>query len=242
MNVRHILPLLLLTVLCFTASAHAIELVPHQATYTAKIKKGISIKGNAVRELKQLDNGQWLYRFDVESFIADIDESAILAWQDDQVIPYTYNYKLSAFLAKDRKRQVLFDWDKKRATNPLKKKGWIIDSIPKNTLDRLSYQLQLGMDLQAGKQEMVYQIAHKGSLRESRFKVTGEETIQTKLGSVDSILVKKIRDKSSKRKTSLWFSKKHPLLLLRMTQIEKDGEEYEINLQQATIGGVAVTL
>ena len=59
--------------------SQASELVAHKASYTAKIKKGLSIKGKAVRELKKSANGQWLYSFNVHSFVADIDESTLLS-------------------------------------------------------------------------------------------------------------------------------------------------------------------
>ncbi len=222
-------------------TSQASELVPHKASYTAKIKKGISIEGEAVRELKKSQNGQWLYSFNVKSFIADIDESTLLSWHDNQVVPHLYNYKLSAILARDKLKKVNFDWSKMTAINPLKKKGWAITNIPSNTLDRLSYQLQLGMDLQSGKQEMLYHVAHKGKLRENHFIVTGEEKINTAFGIIQSISVEKVRDKAKKRKTNLWLSKQYPFLLLKMVQVEKDGEQYEINIIQASIEGKNIT-
>ena len=238
-----ILKLSLISYLLFGISftSQATELVPHKASYSAKIKKGMSIKGKAVRELKKSQNGQWLYSFNVRSFVADIDESTLLSWLDNQVVPHLYNYKLSAFLAHDRLKKVNFDWSKMIAINPLKKKGWTITNIPSDTLDRLSFQLQLGMDLQSGKQEMFYPVADKGKLRENHFRVTGEEEINTAFGTIQSITVEKVRDKSKKRKTNMWFSKQYPLLLLKMVQVEKDGQQYEINITQASIDGKNIT-
>jgi len=227
----------ILLLLCFSLPSIANELVPHTASYTAKIKKGISIKGQAIRELKRSSDGQWLYSFNVDSFVADINESTLLSWDDQHVIPKVYQYKLSVFLARDKKKEVHFDWKTMSAINPIKKSGWSIKNIPIHTLDRLSYQLQLGMDLQSGKKEMFYRVAHKGKLRENQFKVTGEEKINTTLGFVDSITVIKVREKSKKRKTHMWFSKQYPLLLLKMIQVEKNGDEYEININHAVIDG-----
>ena len=241
MNTIFKLCLILFLLLGSSFTSQAVELVPHKASYSAKIKKGMSVKGKAVRELKQLENGQWLYSFKVRSFVADIDESTLLSWHDDQVFPHLYNYKLSAFLTQDRRKKVNFDWSKFTAINPLKEKGWIITNIPEKTIDKLSYQLQLGMDLQSGKQEVLYQVADKGKLRPNHFIVTGEEEINTVFGTVRSITVKKVREKSKKRKTNLWFSKQYPLLLLKMVQVEKDGQQYEINITQASIDGKNIT-
>ena len=241
MNTILKLSLILSLLFGISFTSQATELVPHKASYSAKIQKGMSIKGKAVRELKKSQNGQWLYSFDVKSFVADIDESTLLSWHDNQVVPHLYNYKLSAFLTSDRLKKVNFDWDKMIAINPLKKKGWTINNIPSDTLDRLSFQLQLGMDLQSGKQEMFYQVADKGKLRENHFRVTGEEEINTAFGTIQSIAVEKVRDKSKKRKTTMWFSKQYPLVLLKMLQVEKDGKKYEINITQASIDGKNIT-
>jgi len=216
------------------------ELLPHKATYTANIKKGISIKGEAVRELKQLNKNQWLYRFDVESFAADIQESSTFEWKEGHISPLKYQYKLSPFLASKRKREVTFDWKNKRAYSTYKKKKWTIESIPQNSQDRLSYQLQMLLDVKAGKQAMVFPIAHKGKVKESHFRVLREEPLKTALGTMNSIVVEKVRAKTKKRKTLLWFAKDHTFLLLKMTQVEKDGEEYEINLKSAEVNGVPI--
>lgn len=227
--------LILATLLSFNASGS--ELIAHKAVYTAKIQKGVSINGEAVRELKSLGNGQWLYRFDVDSFVADIRESVRINWQNDQVIPNQYHYSLSGLFIRDRKYEVEFDWNNNLALSPIKKDRWQINDIPANTLDRLGYQLQLSMDVLLNKNEMHYQIAHKGKLRESHFQVVREEKIDTALGKVNSIVVEKVRSKDSKRQTSLWFSKQHKFLLLKMTQIESDGEKYEINIKSVEIEG-----
>ncbi|MFV1872256.1 MAG: DUF3108 domain-containing protein [Oleiphilus sp.] len=227
--------------LCFSSVVSSIELQQHEATYTAKIKKGVSIDGSATRSLKKLDDSRWLYRFDVESFIADIKEKSVLSFENGRVVPEEYNYKLSAFLMSDRKRNIKFNWQNKIAENPLKK-GWRLNGIPENTYDRLSYQLQLLLDVNQGKETIKYQIAHKGKLRESQFVILGEEVLETKFGKLNSIVAKKQRDEDAKRETYLWFSSDYPLLLLRMTQKEKDGEEYEIILSSAEINGEKIDL
>lgn len=233
----------LIVLIAFSISAycHAFELTPHKATYTAKIKKGISIDGKAVRELRSTGHGQWLYLFNVESFVADIKESVIIEWQDGRVIPQAYKYKLSPFLASNRKRNVYYDWKNKSASGKYKKRKWILKNIPLNTLDTLSYQLQLLMDINAQKKDVYYQVLKKGKISESHFQVKGEETISTKFGKLNSILVTKVRAKSKKRQTFMWFSKDYPMLLLKMTQVEKDGEKYEINIKKATINGKKIS-
>tara|TARA_R110002167_G_scaffold256762_1_gene463233 strand:+ start:156 stop:956 length:801 start_codon:yes stop_codon:yes gene_type:complete len=228
--------------LCLSFASSAVELKEHQASYIAKIKKGVSLEGKATRSLKKLTGNKWLYKFDVESFIADIKENTVLIEENQSIKPIQYDYKLSAFLMPDRKRQVNFDWEKNTAINPTKKNKWTLTSIPNNTYDQLSYQLQLLLDVSNGKTDMTYQLAHKAKLRESQFVVLGEEIINTQFGKLKSIAAKKQRDSDAKRETYLWFSADYPLLLLKMTQKEKDGEEYEIEISSAVIDGKAIDL
>tara|TARA_R110001599_G_scaffold11253_5_gene53825 strand:- start:2048 stop:2857 length:810 start_codon:yes stop_codon:yes gene_type:complete len=228
--------------LCLSFTSSALELKEHEASYIAKIKKGVSLEGKATRSLKKLNDNKWLYKFDVESFIADIKESTVLIEENQIIKPIQYDYKLSAFLMSDRKRQVMFDWEQHTATSPRKKNNWTLRSIPDNTYDQLSYQLQLLLDISNQKMKMTYQLAHKAKLRESEFVVLGEEVINTRFGKLNSISAKKQRDDDAKRETYLWFSKDYPLLLLKMTQKEKDGEEYEIEISSAIIDGKNIDL
>jgi hypothetical protein len=228
--------------LFFSLTSYSVELKEHEASYIAKIKKGVSLEGKATRSLKKLDTNKWLYIFEVESFIADIKERTVLIEKDQIIKPIQYDYKLSAFLMSDRKRQVKFDWENHTAIDPLKKNNWKLLSIPNNTYDQLSYQLQLLLDVSNHKTDMTYQLAHKAKLRESQFVVLGEEIINTRFGKLKSISAKKQRDDDAKRETYLWFSVDYPLLLLKMTQKEKDGEEYEIELSTAVIEGKNIDL
>ena len=198
------------------------------------------MKGEAVRELKQLKNGQWLYRFDVKSIAADIKESTTFSWQNNHITPLNYKYKLSPFLASKRKRNVSFNWQQKTVRSSYKDKNWTLEAIPQNSQDRLSYQLQMLVDVKSGKQNMIYPIVHKGRIKDSHFRTLRVEPLKTALGTLNSVLVEKVRAATKKRKTLLWFAKDHAFLLLKMHQIEKDGDEYEINIKSAEINGVII--
>ncbi len=219
-----------------SASLFAAELSPHKAGYSARIKKGVSLNGEAVRELKALPDGSWLYRFDVDSVIADIRESVVFRWDDHYLVPQKYDYELSGMLIRDREQKAEFNWSQHLAAGKDGKRKWQTQ-VPARTLDRLGYQLQLVYDIQSGKPEVTYPVLHKGRLDEDTFRVIGEEPIHTVLGQTPAILVEKVREPTKKRKTHLWFAKAHPLLLLKMVQLEDDGEEYEINLQWVEING-----
>lgn len=234
---RMLIALLLVQCFVFSISAYAAELIPHKATYTTQIDKGIKIKGTAVRELKQLKDGNWLYRFDVESFAADISESVTFKWQEQKVVPLKYRYSLNGMFIKDRYQKINFNWTKNEAKGEHDGKKWELELKP-NSLDRLGYQLQLLMDARFQSHTPIeYQIVHRKKHRQNLFAVQGEELLETRFGKVSTVKVIKQRSKNKTRKTHLWFSKEHPFLLLKMIQIEEDGEQYEINLSSAESNG-----
>lgn len=214
-----------------------VELNPMRAKYSAKLEKGVPFRGSATRSLEQREDGLWEYRFDVDSFIADIRESLLLKWDGRQIIPLEYRYELEGLMISNRSAKLDFDWDRFRVRNDVKGKPWHM-SIHTGVLDKLGFQLQLRQDLKAGKRRMVYEIADGGKLKEYEFKVVGEKIIDTQNhGKVKTVLVEKVREPYKKRETHLWFAPQWDHLLVRMVQVEDDGTRYEINLDEARLPG-----
>lgn len=215
-----------------TTSASASEsapLVPLEVSYNASMEKGISLNGDARRRLQQQDDGTWLYRTDVDSFIADIDESLVFRWQEGRVVPLRYRYSLSGFLIKDRKQAIDFDWEKGVATGHHRGRNFSLE-LEEGALDPMGYQLQLRSDIKDGLTEMTYRVIDKGRYDTDRFAVIKEETLDRNGNSISTVKAEKVRESDSKRKTLMWFAPEKDYLLVRLLQIEPDGSEYEISI------------
>lgn len=209
-----------------------VPLLPLEVSYKASMEKGVSLKGDARRRLQQRDDGTWLYRTDVDSFIADIDESLIFRWDDGQVVPLSYRYSLSGFLIKDRKQAIDFDWDNRLATGHYRGKAFSLPLEP-GTLDPMGYQLQLRSDIKDGQTEMSYRVIDRGRYDTDRFAVITEEALDKNGKQVSTVKAEKVRGDDSKRTTLMWFATDQDYLLVRLLQIEPDGSEYEIIIDQA---------
>ncbi|SFR61548.1 Protein of unknown function [Marinobacter gudaonensis] len=207
------------------------ELVPFEASYTAAMEKGITLNGTAKRTLTAQGNDIWLYRTDVDSFIADIDESLIFRWQNGRVIPMRYRYSLSGFLVSDRKQSIDFDWEKGLATGRYKGKAFEV-AIDEGVLDPLGYQLQLHQDIRNGLREMSYQVLDKGRIDEERFAVINGESVRAGGQMQATLKAEKVRENSD-RQTLIWFSKEQNYLMVRLRQVEPDGSTYELRLKDA---------
>lgn len=210
------------------------ELTPFKASYSASLDKGVAIKGSATRTLRQNSDGTWQLSVDVNSLIADIEESLHFKWQEGRVVPLSYRYKLSGFMIGNRKRNLDYDWATQRVTGRYEKKSLSM-ALPENALDPLGYQLQLRQDLKAGKNRMVYQVTDEGDFDRDEFAVIGEETLKTALGQVDTIKAEKVREQGSKRQTLMWFAPDRDYLLVKLVQVESNGTRYEINIDKADI-------
>jgi len=207
-----------------------------RAIYKAKFS-GFSIE--ASRELHTLPNQQQQLSFRASTWLAKLNETSRFSWGDlGQLIPRRYEYHRSG-LGKPRDAVLDFDWARLRVVNNVQAKPWSM-TIPELTLDKLSYQLQLRSDLLNGKQSLQYDIADGGRLKTYLFEMVGEEMLQTRLGKLATVKIKKIRSTGKKRTTYIWMAKNWDYLLVKLQQTENNGKTYAIHLLSAEIDGETV--
>jgi hypothetical protein len=162
--------------------------------------------------------------------MAGISEVTRFNYQPTQPIqPLSYRYHRKV-LGKSRKASIDFDWAKQSATTVVKDTPWKMQ-VPAGTQDKLSYQLQLRLDLLAGKTDMTYAVADGGKLKEYRFKVTGEEQIDTPYGRYNAVRVMRDRGEDADRETLIWLAPELDYLIVRLEQTESDGKTYALLLK-----------
>lgn len=203
--------------------------------YKAKLY-GFNI--TVTNRLTKTANNEYDLLFKAESMLGSITEKSKMRWDPAQqsVIPLHYSYARRG-LGKDRSAELIFDWDKKSVRNNVQKTSWKMD-ITQKVQDKLSYQIQMQQDLLNGKKNFDYQIADGGRLKEYKFLVEGEEILDTPLGKVNTIKVKRSRE-NDERVTYAWIAKEWDYLLVRLQQEEK-GDTYTIYIHKATIDGKAI--
>lgn len=143
-------------------------------------------------------------------------------WQKDRgaLLPLSYSYRRSGG---DRERYVAvnFDWENYQAENTANGHSWRMP-VPAETLDKLSYVLVLMKDLAENKSELRYQIADGGRLKVYELKIEGEEQIDTALGPMETVVVRRLRN-SEERETLLWCAKNLNYLPVMIEHRERDG-------------------
>ncbi|RPI50990.1 MAG: DUF3108 domain-containing protein, partial [Deltaproteobacteria bacterium] len=158
------------------SASETVKLKPMAVTYKASLDKGLEFSGTATRTLSQKNDGNWILRFDVRSFIADIEESVIFRWEGNQVIPLKYRYRLTGWAIRNRSNTIDFNWAHGEAYGDFRGRKVTVP-LKEGALDPLGFQQQLLMDLKMGKHKMVYQVVNRRGYDENIFKVLGEEKI-----------------------------------------------------------------
>lgn len=216
-----------------TAAADAPKTFDNQ--YKAKLY-GFNI--TVTNRLTKTANNQYDLLFKADSFIGSITEKSKMQWNPTQqtITPLHYTYARRG-LSKDRTAELSFDWKNKTVTNNVQKTSWQMD-IAQKVQDKLSYQIQMQQDLLNGHKNFTYQIADGGRLKEYKFTTVGEEMLDTPLGKVNTIKIKRSRTDDD-RVTYAWLAKNWNYLLVRLQQEEK-GDVYTIYIHKASIDGKAI--
>lgn len=206
-----------------------------KANYDAVIS-GFAVQ--AKREYKPLDNGLVELSFSASSWLANLTETSRFTWQKTTIEPSFFSSTRNVLGIK-KASQLDFNHSNKTLTRTIENKAENLTYI-KNSLDRLSFQLQLQQDLLLNKPNIAYKIVHNNSIKNNQFEVIGKEIIPTKAGDLKTLKIKVIRENTS-RVTYIWVATDWQYLLVRLIQLKDDKEQFSIELTDAIVGNQAVS-
>ena len=216
-----------------SVKAPALTLKPYSASYKASIK-GVPFGGSGERSLTRNADGTWTLEFSADATFFGMKETSHFASEGAQLVSNQYVQQRTG-LGKKPTEYATFDWASNKVNWQQGDRQWSMDLKPE-TLDNLSYQLKLRMDLAAahGKQ-LSYDVADDDEVYQRKFIIEGEETLKTDLGNLKTVRVK-IQRKSDNRATWIWFAKNYDFFLVKLLQEEK-GTAYTIEIKEASIDG-----
>lgn len=210
--------LTILLLLSSQIACTATMLPPYEATYTTKLR---GIKIAATRKFENTGENSYKVSWKAKALWMRLNEWSEFEIVDgDKVRPLSYHYTRKG-LGTDRPIHIYFDWDNAVINASKGKKNYQLPLTP-GTLDKLSYQVQMQMDLlsKPGSKQLVYQVANHDRLKTYEFVYQGEHTIETKIGTVNSLLYQR---EVGDRATKIWLSPMQYYLPVRIEQIE-DGD------------------
>jgi len=173
-------------------------------------------EGRAVYESRTTTTGL------VSLFRSDrILERSVLRYQPSgKLRPLVYRYQRSG--GKEKTVTIDFDWEHGVAHNTEEGRSWRFP-IPDGTLDKLSYVLALMRDLERGEREFRYRVNARGKLKTYHLRVVGEERLQTALGGLNTLEVKRVRDPESRQETVVWCAERLHYLPVKIRDRDSDG-------------------
>jgi hypothetical protein len=198
------------------------------------LKKSDSV-GEAIRKLNYSDDNlaNYSYRTDANWFIFnDIREETSITSFDNKIITPTHYLFERKGTGKDKKYEWSFDVENDLATD-LKKGKQLKVKFPENIQDKLSFQLQLRLDLIKDSSQKEYSypvISTSGSIKEYIFENEGEEILTLPYGEIKAIKLKReVKDK--KKVTFVWFAPELNYLLVQLYQMKNGKAQFNILLK-----------
>ena len=221
MNMASLRYLLIAPFLLGAAALHAeVSPIPFQAHYQVQVD-GFNV-GKLDRSLRHADDGSFvlesaLYTTGLAAFFKKDRTTERSIWQLDHghIVPMEYRFSHQG-RGKDVVEALHFDWDQHRVTSLRDGKETEVP-ITDGTLDKMNYQIRLRSDLAAGKKDIDYTVADRGDIRTYRFRVLGEEQLDTKLGKLRTLKVERLSN-NEKRKTVMWHAVDRDYLIVRLEQ------------------------
>ena len=238
-NATIVLVFLLLQVSLCSAAADTLE--EFSAYYSATTN---GIRGTAERHLVKLKENNYRLNVSLEAKlggleVGDLEQASEFSFADGRIKPLTYSYQLSG--VSSAVETVVFDWDAMLALSANEKQSRSV-SINNNTLDELSYQLALALDIEVpGETIYSYETVDGDALDKSSFRVLGEEIISTPLGDFRCVKLERDREASSSRTTTIWLALDWSNLLARIEQTSAFGLDITLELTNALIAGQKVS-
>jgi len=211
---------------------------PYRTVYDANYDFFLPIEGTAIRELRQQENGDWLLSHTIDSSLLVLKETSLFDWQKGQ--PKTRVYQLQQkTIGKSRDNLLKFDWTQQLVHHQSKDPSGQY-AIPPNALDKLNYQLKLRQDLVTNRSLLSYSITDRRRLKTYDFQVIGEEVLETPMGKINALQLKRVRAPDAKRQTTIWLATDWDYLLVKIKQLEK-GKSLEVVMVEGELDGKPIT-
>ena len=218
-------------VLALSSAAFADELKPFQASYDW-IWHGMTVAVSKL-QLEHPDN-KWIYRSKSEPrgigrmFSERPVSESVLEVTDNGVRPLSYKADDGTSATK-RDANIQYDWQNNRVTG-VNEDAKVDMPIPPGIQDDLSVQIALMVALIRGQTPDKFSLLSGNSVREYRYSRDGEESLNTPLGTIPTIIYRSEKQ-NSPRVTRFWCAPSLGYIPLKVQQTRKDEVEWTMQVQ-----------
>ena len=205
---------------------------PYQARYRIAYN---GIDSVLKRSLKQTNTTYWELSNSLSLLLFGFTEQAIFKIQNNQIEPLTY--KFDNDLNSKKNSKLSFNWGNSTATDAKTK---LTVTISPETLDVLSFQLQLRLDLLHSGDKFTaktYTVIDKKRLKEYTVTPVGEEVLTTPAGVFTTIKLEQRRVGKSDF-THIWVAKNRDYFLVKIERIEDKQKSYSLEIDDIKMDAI----
>ncbi len=216
--------------------------IPFSASY--EVYNGDSKIGELIFSFKHVGNNNYTSEgtastSGVLGLIPNVSASIKSRWKyiNGHIQPVWYKYKASIVLVNKRMFSV-YDWSSHVATVTHNKK---VRKVPleDGDLDQSLVPLAVMQDLKRKKLRDEYRYVDRRRIKKYKFKIIGQDQVDTKLGRFDAVLVETVQKSKKrnkpKRQTIFWSVPKLEYLPVRITY--KSGDDAEVVMSLTKLSG-----
>jgi len=213
----------LTALLACTESTLATDLKPYEAVYQTQAK-GFNVN---IEQGLQLRGSQWMLSNDAKRLSFGVSESSEFTDPGHgSLLPVRYKH-IRKGQGDSKNSELVFDWKNKTVHDALKS-GQAPFSIGQHTLDKLSVQTQMRIDLmrEPDRKVLEYTVTDGKKFIYYRFDWLGEEILKTALGEVHCLKFKRTR-RGNVRQVDFWVAPQWGYLVVQSDQFKEPGAKAE---------------
>jgi len=203
-------------------------LTPYSAVFKSSFR-GIAMQGQ--RDLQRRDDGTFRLSHRAKAFGSYANEESTFVLKDGTLEIREYHY-VQSLLGFKKEDHAEFDWLGGLVRTSGKREREL--PLVVGTFDNLSQQLAIRCSAAQGTETMQFSVVKRSKQKDYVFERVGEETIDTDLGPLATIVYRRVQD-NDERTTRFWVAPELNHMLVRLHQTEKkDGLDVTLELSEVT--------
>lgn len=139
--------------------------------------------------------------FNLNHSLLDAKQSAKFTVQNCNITPQSYSSSTHPALRSNTSETLGFNWSNKTASRHHNKDGDSNFKLNQHFYDPMSLFFKARCDLMLGKKQLSYPLLYKGKQTTHQYNVIGTETVKTRIGEFETLVIQRQRSNKSRQTT-----------------------------------------
>lgn len=212
---------------------------PYTLQYEARYR---GFRAAAVSNLGLLDNGQYQMENRVSlkllgQELVSIRENSHFRILGQRFISDQYQFIQEGIGSRERRQN--FNHNTGQA-NVIRDDKLTTVPIEGEVLDELNAFLYLRRAVSRGEDDIRFMQLDRDEVKQMHYQVLGEEQIDTPLGTIETLVLERVREPGSERSTKIWLAPQWDYLMVKLEQVDPDNHKMTLQIEQGNLDGEAL--